>query len=337
MNIGKVLAITAFGILSASAVSCHHKSKEDTLEYLDGVLSFSLPTYMASGTSLELIPSGVTVGDDEKLPGIFWFTSENTAKDTTRLEGDPAAITGNYTLHVDDDFIGSLTVTCTAFADGYYNRTQTLTTNVVSDETSLVIPDQSDAISSFTDDRDGKSYNFVTINGLDWFARNLAYKGGFPALGTELLRNIFGTFYTWDEALAACPQGWRLPSSDDWKSLAVGLGDSPADSRSSFKNIAGALMTDATLNGVRMWEFSTAVRISGESGFAALPTGYANVDGDAVIFNDYLSYSVFWTSDSFDEEQAYYRYLYAASPDVSIGLGYKSAFAAPVRCVRDSE
>ena len=28
--------------------------------------------------------------------------------------------------------------------------------------------------------------------------------------------NEHGNLYTWEEALAACPEGWRLPTDEDW-------------------------------------------------------------------------------------------------------------------------
>ncbi|MBQ9185194.1 MAG: hypothetical protein IJ151_04915 [Bacteroidales bacterium] len=337
MKITKVLAGTVCGvILAASAMSCHHKSDDDTLEYMDGSLSYDLPVYMEAGTSIDLVPTGVTYGDDAKLPGIFWYTSENTTKDTTRLAGDPASITGKFTLKIDEDFVGKLVVTCSAFADGYYLRTQSITTNVINEKSSLVLPDTIETYPVFTDDRDGRTYKYTSINGLDWFSRNLSYSGGFPALGTELLRSLFGTFYTWDEARTACPDGWRLPGADDWKSLATGLGANVSDNHGTFKDIAGRLMTDAYFNSEQLWEFNAKVKVTGDCGFDALPTGYANIDGAASSFSDFTRYAVYWTAEEADEEQAYYRYLYVASPDMNIATGHKKSFAAPVRCVRES-
>ena len=31
--------------------------------------------------------------------------------------------------------------------------------------------------------------------------------------------NEHGNLYTWEEALAACPEGWRLPTDEDWQNL----------------------------------------------------------------------------------------------------------------------
>lgn len=338
MKISTFLAILAFGgLFAASVASCHKSSDDDDTLYIDGTLTFELAAWAESGSTHELIPSGVTYGSDKKTPGFYWYTSRSTStRDTTRFEGDPASVTGKYTLEIPEDFTGSLTVTCNAYASGYALRTQASTTVVVNKETSLNIPGQTDTDPVFTDDRDGQKYRYTSINGLDWFARNLAYTGGYAPYGTELLRDFFGTFYTWEEARTACPDGWRLPSAADWKSLGIGIGDASADEHSVFKGVAGKLMTEAYFNGKKLWEFNTSVKVTGESAFAALPTGYANVDGDDFKFSDFSNYAVYWTAEELNADQAYYRYMYVASPDVRIATGSKASFAAPVRCVRES-
>ena len=42
----------------------------------------------------------------------------------------------------------------------------------------------------------------------------------------------YGRLYNWyavDDARGLCPTGWSVPSDDDWKTLEVFIGMSPAD------------------------------------------------------------------------------------------------------------
>jgi uncharacterized protein (TIGR02145 family) len=80
--------------------------------------------------------------------------------------------------------------------------------------------------SEFTDPRDGKVYKTVIINGVEWFRENLNYDviedyGGhdfvkifynrFPAFNPSTKESNCGTFYTFDSAKMACPEGWTIP------------------------------------------------------------------------------------------------------------------------------
>jgi len=54
----------------------------------------------------------------------------------------------------------------------------------------------------------------VKINGIVWSTCNVGSPGIFVSNPKD-----YGNFYTWEEAQTVCPQGWRLPTSDEQKSL----------------------------------------------------------------------------------------------------------------------
>lgn len=53
--------------------------------------------------------------------------------------------------------------------------------------------------------------SYVNVGGLKWAAKNVG--------ATE--DNPYGDLYTYDQALKACPDGWRLPTSDELERLCL--------------------------------------------------------------------------------------------------------------------
>jgi uncharacterized protein (TIGR02145 family) len=189
---------------------------------------------------------------------------------------------------------------------------------------------------SFTDSRDGQSYDVVNIGDLTWMAENLNFEttGSFCPEGDSRNCKRLGRLYSWAEARSVCPDGWRLPTKEDFESLvAVTSGEaaqSPSQSRAglALKSSDGWFKKG---NG------------SDEFGFNALPAGYrvaiSKADDGTISggkFDGIGGYAYFWsaTEDSENpESNAYYMFLAFNSKSASVNSFSKNDYRS-VRCVQ---
>jgi uncharacterized protein (TIGR02145 family) len=76
------------------------------------------------------------------------------------------------------------------------------------------------------DSRDGYAYAVVSVGGARWFAENLRFKTPDSRCYEADEANCadHGRLYRLDDALQACPAGWRVPSEEDWRHLERALG-----------------------------------------------------------------------------------------------------------------
>ncbi|KAF0131828.1 MAG: hypothetical protein FD155_352 [Bacteroidetes bacterium] len=81
---------------------------------------------------------------------------------------------------------------------------------------------------SFTDQRDGKIYKTVKIGNQWLMAENFAFKpdhGKYWAYGNDAGNvAIYGYLYDWETAKNIAPNGWHLPSKEEWKNFRKALG-----------------------------------------------------------------------------------------------------------------
>jgi uncharacterized protein (TIGR02145 family) len=95
---------------------------------------------------------------------------------------------------------------------------------------------------TFKDSRDGKTYKTVKIGNQTWMAENLAYKpnsGDFWAYDNDN-SNVakYGYLYSYEVSTNVCPEGWHLPSNQEWEVLINHVGKEKAAevlSTSEFK------------------------------------------------------------------------------------------------------
>ena len=344
IRISSLLLLTAALV---AAVSCKKdKDSESTKPSLSG-MTFTVAPYARGGETLTVKPYGVVHPEGGTLKYYIKASDGVTVAkpDTVTVKGGltkPGAVSFSFTV---PDSLASYMITCSAIDDKseYYSSGSSSYVTVVRPYTGGSItgagidPLEDRIVDPRTagDSRE-RTYYYTAVEGLEWFRNNLAYTGSGAAYrDSDVLSYCFGRYYTYEEALHACPEGWRLPTDAEWAVFGrLATGQSAAKGE-TLSGAAGALMADVFFNEVKMWEYWPDVKITGQFGLAVLPAGYANKDGDFHAFVGINQYAAFWTSDlSEDGTQALYRYFNVNSPDVFAGYADKNSFAASVRCVR---
>jgi uncharacterized protein (TIGR02145 family) len=204
------------------------------------------------------------------------------------------------------------------------------------------------------DSRDGKSYNTVVIGSQCWMSQNMNIGTRINALvdqsNNSILEkycyddiesncDIYGGLYQWAEMVqylngatnttswnpppsgnvqGLCPQGWHVPSDDDWTQLTTFLGG---------ESVAGGAMKET---GTIHW-VTPNIGATNLSGFTSLPGGDRGYDAN--WYN--LTYrSVIWSSSQNGDSNAWYRIL--CHCDIAAEkLSYFKVGGFSLRCLQD--
>ncbi len=204
-------------------------------------------------------------------------------------------------------------------------------------------------------DIDNNNYKIVKIGEQWWMAENLRvthYSDGTPIDLISLdddwenlkyysksycyynndssMQQIYGNLYTWQAVVNDCdttengyikgiaPDGWHIPSLEEWNILKSYLGDS-----------AGVKIKDT--NDI-LWERHKRYATN-ESVFSALPGGFKGTSGNS----NREGFAAYWwtsTKDESNEINAYYTVVSHQSIYLGIGSG-SIQFGNSVRCIKD--
>lgn len=184
-------------------------------------------------------------------------------------------------------------------------------------------------------DVDGNMYNIIEIGEQTWMAENLRVThapdgsaiSGYAYIDNEDSIAKYGLLYTWDVAMngsreegaqGICPDGWHLPSDDEWKQLEMTLG-----------------MTPAEVNMVNTWRGSpvgTLLKAGGASGYEAQLAGRRTSGGGFSLIGrmEYM-----WTSSEYTGTLAWRRCLDVSSTAVGRWNTFPKSYGFSVRCVKN--
>ena len=350
MNFHKLKSVFLLAAGLVAAAACKKDEDETNVVYLDGTLNFSVPEFILPGEVVKMTPTGLTHPDDGEIGYCWKVTPTMTKYDTTRFEngldkdGNPS---DGSIVHTFSDTLNTYTVYCYGFAEGFTSSSASYSTTVVKPG-----PEGSITGAGIDAEKDpyitvnGNKLYYTTIGKLDWFKQNLSYtEEGVPYRNAGPMDGVFGRYYSYNDAKNACPEGWRLPSDEEWATLAQKEeGSEETYVHKIIPGIVSRLISNSYFHGIKMWEYWPSVgRPGNETGLCIIPAGYSNLglkNADGIYanaqFTGVYEYATFWTADQADEkDMAYYRYIYYDQPDLMIGKGDVNTFGASVRCVRD--
>ncbi|MBQ9226957.1 MAG: fibrobacter succinogenes major paralogous domain-containing protein [Fibrobacter sp.] len=213
--------------------------------------------------------------------------------------------------------------------------------------------------------RDGRTYRTVVIGSQTWMAENLNYRTrNSVCYGEEYSTSIdlnycsmYGHLYTWSAAMdsagtwsesgkgcgnppvgksvscspksttrGVCPEGWHLPSLDEWNTLITTVGG---------MDVAGKMLMSTS-----GWTKKVGATIVGEEGgtdaysFTALPSGYKHTG----LYGSFGDAAFFWGFTEYGDDHAYKVGLGRDYGEGYLGVHAVDLFYTDwysVRCVKD--
>jgi uncharacterized protein (TIGR02145 family) len=193
-------------------------------------------------------------------------------------------------------------------------------------------------------DTEGNTYKTVRIGEQTWMAENLRtakFSDGiaipvvsdplaWSALDTpglcwynndgDSIREIYGALYNFYAVASArlCPDGWHVPSGDDYQKLRDFLGDTL---------VAGGSLKEA---GTLHWEAPNTGAVN-STGFNALPAGIRYFEGS---FSSLSCFTSFWSSTEYDNAKGWYLSLYYSDASLMMNkISKRDGFS--IRCIKD--
>lgn len=197
---------------------------------------------------------------------------------------------------------------------------------------------ESNVVGTFTDSRDGNVYKTVTIGNQVWMAENLNYDAGDGCWvydNNPSNANTYGRLYDWETACTVSPDGWHLPTDDEWTELTNYLiANGYNYDSTTFGNKIGKSL--ATISG---WDPNPTIGTIGNNqssnnrtGFTALPSGWRR--SNCGLFDGLNKCTFFWSATEHSSSNAMRRELQYNYPNLD-RCYYDKSYGFSVRCLRN--
>lgn len=176
----------------------------------------------------------------------------------------------------------------------------------------------------FIDSRDDKKYNFISIWEQVWMSKNFAYK---PDIWNYWISNnneknleTYGYLYDWETAQKIAPEGWHIPTQDEWKIL--------------VKYLWGEEKAYNSL--VEKWDLHWGKnnKATNDSWFAILPSWYFDQRDDS--YNGFWMLTMFHSSTKSSNRDNYVFWLILNKNFKEASVEWRPIqLALPVRLIKD--
>jgi uncharacterized protein (TIGR02145 family) len=173
--------------------------------------------------------------------------------------------------------------------------------------------------SYITDERDNQVYKTVQIGNQEWMAENLnfALDGTYCYDNDEANCEKYGRLYVWTDAANLCPEGWHLPTDEEWIEL------------KNYVSNNGNEKIGTNLRSIDHWKSGPGTDLFG---LALVPSGCYLSTKDSFVRLGERAY--IWSATEFDSDSVSHWAVMGDMEDLLRVTVYKKQ-ARAVRCIRD--
>lgn len=337
-----------YTVVLASLLLVFSCKKDDETTYsnsMSGSVEYMFPEYSVPGQFISLHADGIISPTDITW---YWVSDNLGISETDTVYSQDVSF-------VIPDSLGKYSIGAYAKKTGYYTTSSTRYTYVIDpslDGESIKGILEGDG--KITDERDSQIYYFKKYGRLDWLTQNLRYDGaGVSYQYSDSVTTLFGRLYSWDEATLGetgsglgggprgiCPEGWSVPTCEDWCDFANAVKPSGVTDSLVFENdwagLAPGISAVLYINDVKFWDYCPDNIQTNEHKWNGFPAGRSY--SGHTLFDQLKNYGFWWVASlSDDGQRGFFRYLYYDTPDFPVSSADREDVGMSLRCVRLAE